>query len=447
MSQAGKSEAKLEQALRQKFVLISISVVFVVLFCIFAGVNGFNFLQVQWKAQALVEIIAENGGTFPRPPSSEGSGAPQDLPPLPDSEDFHVELIPRIHEESSFVTRFFTVKFLENGEIDKVDTTNINRTSVREAHRLGEQVYQQEDKQGMWEPYYFQEIDLEEGESLVIFLDMSEDLYFFQSFLISSGVICCLAVCFVLLLLLLLSRRVVAPIVESYARQKSFITDMSHELKTPLAIVKANTEVMELEQGVSSWSISNHKQVEKLNSLVNRMLTLAKLEEADSGPQEIFSLTQAAQEAGENLRPLVEQEGKELKLDLPKDIKILGNLQDTQHLLEILLENAVKYSSQGSSIFLEIGKEKHNVLLSVWNQGNHLKKGSYDRWFQRFYREEGSRNSETGGFGLGLSMAKRLVKNQGGRITADSPDGLRVRVCVEFKGPNHPKGNGKPGGS
>ncbi len=281
--------------------------------------------------------------------------------------------------------------------------------------------------------YYFQRVTKSSGENLLICLDISQDLYFFYSFLMSSAVICGLAVVLVFLLLLLLSKKVVSPIVKTYAKQKSFITDMSHELKTPLAIVKANTQVMELEHGTSSWSKSNHKQIEKLSLLINRLLSLAKLEEETGGVQVLLSFSNLVEEAGENFYPLVEQEEKELSIQVSPCLNIVADSNAMNQLVDILLENAIKYSTPASVITLSLTQEKHSVVLEVKNEGEHLKKGSYDNWFQRFFREEGSRNSETGGFGLGLSMAKTLVKQQGGKISAYSPEGKTAVLRVEFK--------------
>ncbi|MFI3255026.1 MAG: HAMP domain-containing sensor histidine kinase [Eubacteriales bacterium] len=458
-----KATQSLERSLRQKFVRISFSVVFGVIVLILVVVNGFNYHQVEKKAAELLDIIANNGGVIPLSEQNEGmSGVPREelpetpreemaeipleemLPPLelplrPETNQprqFHilVPLAPNMHEELSFTTRYFTVKFSQTGEVVSVDTTSVNRINVPDAITMAREVYDLGNSNHLEEYFYFQAVPLDTGETMVIFVDVNEDLYYFQSFFYISVCIGTVVLLAVHLLLVCLSRKIVSPIVEAYAGQKKFITDMSHELKTPLAIIKANTEVLELEHGPSSWTVSVHKQVEKLNYLVIRLLSLAKLEEESiKGEPKEFSLSDMVRESGENISVLLSAQGKSLELAIEENINFYGDPVGMVQLLDILLENASKYSPEAGTVSLQLKKEKHSILLVIENQGDKLKKGSYDSWFQRFYREENSRNSDTGGFGLGLSLAKTLVKSQDGKISAYSSDGKTVKIKVEFK--------------
>lgn len=421
-------QERLEYTLRQKFVMIAISVVFVVLTVIFSGVNGFHFLQIQWKAQSLIEIITDNNGTFPQNTNRDITNQPR-----PTDQAEMMDLYPRINEESPFTTRYFTVYFDEIGQVTEVNATNINRISPHEGEDLARTIYTSGKKEGLSGIYYYNRVEKPEGDSFLVFLDISQELYFYDSLFMSSAVICVLSVGFVLLLLVLVSKRVVAPIVTSYARQKSFITDMSHELKTPLAIVKANTEVLELEHGNSQWSRSTHKQIAKLNYLVTRLLSLAKLEETEHTPLVVVSISKLVQEGGEHFRGYIEQEGKKLDLQVEKNLYIQADTQAIRQLLDILIENAVKYSINNATLSVALYAEKHTVHLKVINQAENVVKGNYDKWFERFYREECSRNSETGGFGLGLSMAKRFVKQYGGKITAHARIDGEITLQVEFR--------------
>lgn len=437
--QVKTAEERLEKTLRQKFVLISFSVVFVVLFLISVVVNSFNYYQVSWKAENLIQIIANNNGTFPttipqpnmQPPEQTMSPRWEEM--LPKDSHFW-DISPRVYEESSYTTRYFTVKLNNEQEIIGLDTSKIQRLSPLAAEDLCMTILAEERDNNIENSFYFQVLEDQDQGSLVIFLDIGEDLYYFRSFLVISVLICFVALAFVLILLICLSKRAVSPIVNAYAKQKKFITDMSHELKTPLSIVKANTEVLELEHGESNWTKSNHKQVEKLNHLVITLLSLAKLEEdVLKGEPEEFSLSHLVLEAGENVHVLVEQQGKSLSMEIEPQLSFLGDPLSIRHILDILLENAVKYSSDGCAISLALKEEKHGVQILVENTCLGLKKGSYNHWFQRFYREEGSRNSETGGFGLGLSMAKTLVRNQDGKITATAPQEDHLVIKVDFK--------------
>lgn len=447
MKQEKTAEYRLEQALRKKFVVISFSVVFVVLLSITVVVNGFNYLQVILKAEDLIQIIAANGGTFPQAPmnfSTPDTGLQALRPNEPPNDNGILpEASPRVNEESFYTTRFFTVILDGENNVVNVDISNIHRVSAREAANLGVYTAEKKSISSMEDFYYCKVSQTNSDETLYIFLDIGEDLYFFHTFLHSSLWTTVVSLILVLLLLIFLSKKAVSPIVETYARQKEFITDMSHELKTPLAIVKANTEVLELEHGNSSWTESTHKQIEKLNRLIIRLLSLAKLEEDRvKGKPEEFSLSHLLEEAGGNLRVLAEQKGNTLSCDISENLLFVGDPVGFRQLMDILLENAVKYSVVGSEISLSLKQEKHSYRIMVINYGENLKKGSYDQWFQRFYREEASRNSETGGFGLGLSMAKTLVKQHDGKISAYSPDKQRIVLQIDLKHSANSKSSG-----
>ncbi|MFI3249485.1 MAG: HAMP domain-containing sensor histidine kinase [Eubacteriales bacterium] len=428
----------LEFTLRQKFVRLSFSVVFVVLSCIVVVANFVNFLQVELRVEEILAIIANNDGTFPQPHDRESG-----LPPLenengapPIQHDFENSGImsDRVLEEAPFTTRFFTVSFTPSGEVGQIDTSRISRINPEQAVAMSRHAYEKEEERGTVDSYRFDSFLTESGATTYIFVDISEDLYFFRSFLIASVIICGISLVCVLVLLHLLSKKAVAPIVETYARQKAFITDMSHELKTPLAIVKANTEVIELEHGSSDWTESSHRQIEKLTLLIHRLLSLAKLEEeVVKGEFETFSLSKLVLESAEQFGVICEQKERRLVLQVQENISFCGEISAMRQLLDILLENAVKYSVENSDVTLRLKQEKQWIILSVMNRGENIEKGNYDKWFERFYREESSRNSETGGFGLGLSAAKRLVKNHGGKVTATSPDGGIVELKVELK--------------
>ncbi len=469
------AEQRLEQVLRQKFVIISFSVVCAVLLSVSVVANGFTYLQIQWKADELTNIIAENDGVFPLPENPESSENPQrsqgqigdeaptppqnpqqdlaerpaePMPMNPEEEDpnrppsqwereerdpVFGEMHPRIPDEAPFTTRYFTLLYNNENEITHVDTANVQRVTPMEAQNFALSVMAEGKEIGTLEEFHYRKFYVENGEYLLIFVDISQDLYLFHSFCYTSILMVVVTMLGVLSLLIVFSRKAVAPIVESYAKQKTFITDMSHELKTPLAIVKTNTEVMEMEHGTSQWSASTHKQIEKLTMLVNRLLSLAKLEESAKGSPREFDFSLMLRETGESMEDFAQLQGKTLEIDIESKILYTGDPQGLRHLLDILLDNALKYSSPESKIILSLKKERNRIHLTVTNAGENLKKGSYHQWFQRFYREESSRNSETGGFGLGLSMAKTITRQHDGKITAFSPDGNIVQIKVELE--------------
>ncbi|WP_455053457.1 sensor histidine kinase [Mogibacterium sp.] len=199
----------------------------------------------------------------------------------------------------------------------------------------------------------------------------------------------------------LLSKRAVSPLVSAYEKQKEFITNASHELKTPLAIISANNDIIEIENGSSKWISSNKGQIKKLSSMIDMLVTLTKLDESakleNASSVDIASLLNSSIEG---FAPLAEAQGKSFNVSAHK-----GSKEDAP---------------------------LTHFSFSISNYSENLKKGSYDILFDRFYRLDSSRNSETGGFGIGLSIAKVIVQKHGGEIKAFSPDGERMVFRLEI---------------
>lgn len=403
----------MERILQKKLIVVCVSVVFVVLTGIAAVINIMNYLQIEKDTDAIISYIIDNDGQFPR----DFSGASANLPN-------------RFTQETSFTTRYFTVMLDEEGEILSVDTNNVIAVSIDDAYSYGTEIMELGKTSGTIDAYQYQKVESEEGY-LIVFVDYSEELYIFQSFLVTSVFICAIALVGVFILVLLLSKRAVAPIVKSYEKQKQFITDMSHEIKTPLAIIKANTEVLELVSGESEWSQSIHTQVTKLADLVTALLSLAKLNENNEDVLVCeFSISDAIQETVDLFEILAED--KTISANLEKNISYEGDEQGIRRLISILVENAIKYGAFDSDIKISMIRKKDKICIECTNAVERIDIGNYDKWFERFYREENSRNSDTGGFGIGLAMAKSIVKKHGGKISAESIDGKNIRFRVEL---------------
>lgn len=236
-----------------------------------------------------------------------------------------------------------------------------------------------------------------------------------------------------LLLVIALSKRAIRPIAENLAKQKQFVTAAGHEIKTPLAIILANTEAMELHNGESKWSKNIRKQTERLSGLMKNLLTLARMEEG-TAPVVMADLdmSKLTKEVADSFAESAKLKQIKLQAKIASDIKLYANREEMTQLLAILLDNAVKYSVEQADIVLTLAKRGKEVMLSCENTCEKLPDVEVDRLFDRFYRSDAARTQKSGGYGIGLSVARAIVQNHKGEITAEYKDGNRIVFKVEL---------------
>ena len=221
------------------------------------------------------------------------------------------------------------------------------------------------------------------------------------------GLLCWLLM---LLLVILLSRRAIYPIAQSIERQKQFVTNAGHEIKTPLAIIAANTEAMELYQGESKWSKNIHTQVQRLNTLMQQLLQLSRMEEG--GTEKVAAEFSFSALLAEAIRPFQEPlalRGVVLTVDIQPDVQLYADKDAILQLISILLDNAVKYSKDGGQVVVLLQKTERHPVLQIKNTCVALPDTAPERLFDRFYRGDAARTQKNGGYGIGLSMAQAIV--------------------------------------
>ncbi|MFI3212966.1 MAG: HAMP domain-containing sensor histidine kinase [Eubacteriales bacterium] len=226
-----------------------------------------------------------------------------------------------------------------------------------------------------------------------------------------------------LLLTIYLSKLAIKPVEESFRKQKTFIADSGHELKTPLTIISANIQMLEQELGKNKGEITGLKyareittQTKRMNNLVSNLLTLAKTETTHEKNKTHFNLSKLIEDTALQFEILIFEMNKKLSLDVQENSSFYGCKEDIRILLNILLDNAIKYSKNDSQInisFYEQGKKK---IYAIKNQCDSINDEDTPHIFDRFYRLDHSRSRETGGYGLGLSIAKNIVENHHGKI-------------------------------
>jgi len=240
----------------------------------------------------------------------------------------------------------------------------------------------------------------------------------------------------VTVLVALFSRRAIKPMVENMERQKRFITDAGHEIKTPLAIISANTEVIEMLDGENEWTQSIRHQTKRLSELVQMLLKLAKMEGEVQREMTVteFNISDAVIDVAEPFITLAKSKNKDLTLDVAEGLSFTGDESQIRELTSILTENAVKYAEENTEIKLTLARHGKETVLSVFNKGEPIAEESLPKLFDRFYREDSSRTRDTGGSGIGLSIAKAIVDSHKGRISAKNTDGGILFTAVLVKG-------------
>lgn len=404
------------EKLRRKFILISVSAVFVVVLVIGLFSNIFNYSQIGRNADELLNILAENDGIFPRP----------------NYVDVQNILPPKMSPEAPFSTRFFTVKMDESENPIGVDTGKIFSISTNQALTYANIVLQSDKRSGFTGDYKYIIVNKAYG-SLLIFVDVRRDLQMFYSFLRSSIMTGMIVILAVFIIVLVFSKKAIAPVAESYEKQKRFITDAGHELKTPLTIINANADVLEMNYGDSQWTKSIHNQVHRLSNLVESLVSLTRM---DEGTYKVvnkqFSLSGLVLETADEFQEMSKVCDKKLVLEVEENINYYGNAQEIGQLVSILIDNALKYGLKESLIKVALFKQGKRCILQTTNGAENLSIGNHDILFERFYRADSSRNSKSEGYGIGLSIAKSIVLKHKGKISAESSDGKIIIFTVKL---------------
>ena len=398
--------------LRTKFIIVTMCVIFVVIGGIIGIINAVNFSRINSDSNIVISVLADNNGTMPLPNIEDKENPMPSLPP-----------------ETPFQTRYFTVT-VKGGEVVSVNNSKIFKLTEEQAITQTKEVISQGQTDGYFGDYKLTKISVDDGD-MYIFLDCSKDLYFARNFLKISIMIGAIAIILIFGLVWIFSSIVVKPIAESYSKQKRFITDANHEIKTPLAIIGATNEVMELKFGENEWSDTINNQVKKLTALTERLVFLSRMDEENAEiPMVEFNLSETVNEVSEPFKNLAKISNKTFNLTVEQNLKGVGDVSLIGQLVSILLENAFKYSNDNGNIDLYLSSNGKNNKIIVANTTDGVDKKNLDKLFDRFYRSDDSRNSETGGNGIGLSIAKSIVNIHKGKIFAKSDDGKYIVFTV-----------------
>ncbi|MGX8698736.1 MAG: sensor histidine kinase [bacterium] len=415
--------------LRKKLVIAAMLAFSLVLTVIIAGINIWSWRDLLTTAEETLTILAENQGSFPMRPFFAG-GEGETPPEKPEQNaDYRWRRGSAVTEspELRFESRYWSVEFDGEGTVSAVNVENIAAIDSETAVEYAEKVLSSGRTAG-FTGFYRYRVAAEETGTRVIFLDCTRSLSSFRTFLVASVVLSLGALLVVLLLLILFSGRVVKPVAESYEKQKEFITNAGHEIKTPIAIINADAEVLELEAGENEFIDDIRRQTKRLAGLTADLIFLSKMEEAQEVPMVVFPFSDLVEEAAESFRTLAATQEKRFTASVEPLLEVRGDEEKLRQLVNILLDNAIKYCPAGGTISVRAEKHRGGVVFTVENTAENVTEEQLEHMFDRFYRGDKSRS--TPGHGLGLSIARAVTDLHRGKITAQSPDGKRVKMTV-----------------
>ena len=334
--------------------------------------------------------------------------------------------------ETPFETRYFSVKLNTDGTVVAVDTTKIAAVDTERAQKYALDIFKSGNSGGYLDSYKYKKGETEDDCLIYVFIDVNRELESMRSFLISSIVISCIGLAMIFVLVVLLSETALKPIIESYEKQKRFITDAGHEMKTPRTVISANAEIIELESGESQWLDGIKSQVSKLAALTEKLVILSKMEEGAKLEMKEFSLSEALYDTADQYKSIAISANVSFDVIATESVSVVGNEGEIRRCIGLLLDNAFRYANFGGSVSVSLQKLSNGAELRFTNSTNGVETGSLDRWFDRFYRTDLSRNSDTGGSGIGLSVVQAIVRAHGGSVRAFSEDGINVVFTINL---------------
>ena len=392
------------KTLQKKFTVTAMIAVTLLLVLLLGAINLVNQLSASRESDALLEMLAAQEGFGPAPRMEH-----------PDGED--EGLFRRRPDENDRMTALtFSVRFSAEGEAEAVNLDRIADLSEEEAVALGQQALASGKNAGRLGTKKYRLVQAAPGGCTAVFLDVSRQRHELLRLAALSALGGAGAWLAMLALVSLLSRRAIRPIAENMERQRRFVTDAGHELKTPLAIIQANAEALELLGGESKYSRNIRAQTARLTELTKNLLTLARFDEAATPVLSELDFSALVREAMDSFRTPAERKGLRLTSELEENLSVRGDREQLRQLCSILLDNAVKYCPEGGALSVTLGR-KEGAVLRVANTAAD-QSADPTRLFDRFYRADDSRSRDTGGFGIGLSAAQAIVRLHRGEISA-----------------------------
>ena len=416
--------------LQKKFISISALGLFLMILSVMAAIDFAFFYQTNSHLDTRLTKLMQEQTFSDAPGIRDGKQTP---PPPENGFMPHFENKLRIQSDGCLVW------LNGNGEVLSIKQDAAHRYSEEEIAGIASEIFQNGKTHG-WHQYFKFRMNPEDTtdgtEKFIIGLvNASSDLYSIASVVVISLLIGIVSFLLALLIIVFASKRAVKPVAESYAKQKQFVTDAGHELKTPLTVISANNELTRMIYGDSEWFDSIDKQVARMNGLVQSLITMARMDEEQKPVFTSFNLSDAVYDTAKSFEHLIHTKQMIITFDIAENIHYVGDESKIREVVSILMDNAVKYCDENGKVSVRL-KDDKQPRLQVINDFANIADCELDKVFERFYRADKARTPD-GSYGLGLSIAKSIAELHGGTITARPLE--HDRVVFEVILPKKPR--------
>ena len=402
--------------LKNRFIATSMIVVSLVLFSLVSITNFINYRSMYNRADFVTQLISQNKGQFPRD--------------LSNGQDTFSQY--GITPESPYATRYFSVFSSPVRDILTTNRDNIVSITGEEIQSLVFNVMTGKATYGNQGNFRFRKTTFTDG-TLSVFLDMSQTKQLYKISLQTSYLLLALTLVVVYFIIRLLSKKAIQPTIDVIEKQKLFINDAGHELKTPLSIISSSADVLELTKGRDQWTDNIHKQVIRMNHLVGDMLTLSRYDELNQPDLTDINLTALFKRLLSELSPMAQEKDLTIESDLTEDFIVKGHEDSLNMLFRILIDNAIRYTEPGQTIRITSTKSSGQAQINITNQFPDFPEDQLEKIFERFYRSDASRSRNTGGSGIGLALARTMAKVNKATVSAIKPNNEEITFQVRLK--------------
>ena len=403
------------KTLKRRFVIFTMTAVTCLLLFIVLAINGLNWMMLERESDTVLETLVDADGAFHK--------MDFDRPP---------PFFRPLDMDRMRASRFFIVRSDPSGNIVDVNIDQISAIDGETAKNYALEVLKTDDTSGRVHGYKFAVKQMGPGQ-LMFFMDTSEQSENFRMVLFASTAIAVLCWVILLIIVILLSGKVIRPVLVGMEKQKQFITNAGHEMKTPLAIIQSNNDTMALIHGENKYNVHIRNQTKRLNVLMSNLLTLAKLDEEIPLPTEMVNISEVAND----LLPVYMEDAQAHNLcfdmQIEPDIVIQTNKDSFRQMITVLLDNAIKYTPDSGSVRLSLARDGRHIQIIEENTCDPSLEPDPERLFERFYRGDAARTQkESSGYGIGLSAARAICENFGGKLTAEYSSADSIRFTARF---------------
>lgn len=426
--------------LRFRFIRVTMASIFVVLALIIATINVINITRHTESLDSITQRLMESRLFMIKKPDIAGDITEANLP---DFSGFNLgrPFLFQNEKELPFSTRFFSIRVDENDEITNFNLRQIASVTEEDLEGIKADILSKGSNVGWYHSFRYKVSEPTDDGRLLVALEATSTLSSMRYVLLTTLSVGAASFALLFLLIAVCSKYAVRPIAAAYEKQKQFITDASHELKTPLTVISANAEILALSYGENEWCDGITRQTATMSALIGQMIQMAKLDEGETTPEvELFDMSAAVYDTAMSFEAIAAHHGLHLDMEITPEISIVGNEAALRQVAAILMDNAVKYcDADGRTLVrLRSAGRKDKITLTVSNSFAGVDTLDTERLFDRFYRNNKARE-RSNSFGLGLSIARSIMEQHKGDLICRKSAENQIQFIATFK-----KYNGKP---